>query len=276
MRRLHVLSIVAITALSCRVLAQDSAATPPARFEVVSIKTNTGSAPGSSLRTRPDGGFVMTNSSLRSIINAASPEAVRDIQGLPRWVDTVRYDIDARPPDGSTRAQSREMMRNLLIDYFKVAGHVEQQERNTFALVLARRDGKLGPGLGPPSPECAHPVTPDTPRSPEEMRRCGAWMGPNSIEMGAAAMTSLADILGRFAGSFGTDRTGLTGLWSVKLRYSRPALAGAPSPAPNSPAADDAPELFTAIQEQLGLKLQPEKTKVPIFVIDHIERPTED
>jgi len=97
-------------------------------------------------------------------------------------------------------------------------------------------------------------------------------MGPNIMEAGAISMDMLAQSLSGLAGGFVNNRTGIEARYALTLRFSRPGTFG-PGAAPPS---DDAPEIFTAIQEQLGLKLQPEKTMVPIFVVDHIERPTEN
>lgn len=85
-------------------------------------------------------------------------------------------------------------------------------------------------------------------------------------------MGGLASMLEGGAGGYVIDRTGLDGRYAVTLRYSRPATLGLDA----SPAPDDVPEFFTAVQEQLGLKLQPEKITVAVFVVDHIERPTEN
>ena len=97
-------------------------------------------------------------------------------------------------------------------------------------------------------------------------------MGPTSIVSGGMMMANLAQSLGGLAGRLVNDRTGLEGFYAFTLNFSAPRLGPSPDPAP----VDDAPEIFTALQEQLGLKLQPEKTMVPVFVIDQIERPSEN
>lgn len=246
--------------------------TSGAQFEVVSIKKSATAPTSSSLRTLPDGGLMMSNGMVWSILSAASPEPVREVQGFPAWVQTERYDIVAKAPEGSARGQSREMIRNMLIDRFKLAGHVEQQARQTFALVVARRDGRLGPQLTPAKAEC---LRPPNELSPEQQRACGGMMRLDSIEYGAATMAMLAQSLAGPAGSFVDDHTGLEGRYAMSLHYTRQnginRAPDAPPPGPNDP-----PDIFTALQEQLGLKLEPGKSMVPIFVIDHIERPTEN
>jgi len=245
-----------------------------AQYEVVSIKITAGAPDRSGMRISPDGSFTMTNQPIASIIYAASPVPVRDVDGFPDWVKRDRYDITAKAPAGSTREQSGEMMRNMLIDRLKVAGHVEDQERNTFALVVARRDGRLGPQLKPSGLDCSPPAAPPSaPPTPDQVpeHRCGLSMRAGTLISGGIDMNRLALSLSGWAGGHVRNATGLDGWYALTLRFAMPFGKG---PAVDPAAPDDSPEFFTAIQEQLGLKLQPEKAMVPIFVIDHIERPT--
>ncbi len=243
-----------------------------AQFDVVSIKPSAAGGNGGGMRTLPDGSFVMTNQPIRSIIQAASPVPVRDVVGFPDWVNTDRYDITAKAPAGFSREQQGEMMRNMFVERMKLVGHVEQQERNTFALVVARSDGRLGPQLTPSTLDCsprAPSGPPAMPPAPGDARgRCGMFMGRGTIESGGVTMDTLVRSLSGFAGGLVNNRTGLEGWYAVSLRFAPPRLAVDPS------GTDDAPQFVTALQEQLGLKLQPEKTQVAVFVVDHIERPT--
>lgn len=231
----------------------------PVDFEVVSIKRSPADVQSGGLRDLPDGTFVMRNQPLRSIIGAGSPVPPSEIEGFPDWVARDRYDITAKPPAGSTRQQRTTMMRRMLEDRFKLKGHVEERDRPIFALVPARTDGRLGPQIKASTLDCAAPDA-----------RCGASFGAASI---ASERIRIDDMLPFFSGLAGRpviNRTGLTGFFALTLRW-------APPRAPNSDApVDDAPEFFTAIQEQLGLKLQPERTKLPVFIVDSIERPSEN
>lgn len=249
-------------------------------FDVVSIKPNV-SPPGSGggIRTLPDGTVIMTNQPLRSMILAASPVQSREVVGLPSWMNTDRYDLTAKPPSGSTREQRARMWQALFAERMKLVAHVEQQERATFALVLARSDGRLGPELKPstldcsPRPPGSAPPQPAAPGPTDFRNRCGMSMSATSIVSGGITMDQLVQSLGGLAGGLVNNRTGLQGSYSLTLHYSQPRGADA---SPKADVLDDAPEIFTALQEQLGLKLQPEKTMVPVFVVDHIERPSED
>jgi uncharacterized protein (TIGR03435 family) len=242
-----------------------------AQFDVVSIKPHPyDPATGGGMRTLPDGTFRVTSLPIRSILASAAPEPVLEVTGYPDWVRADAYDIIAKPaPDAHpTPEQRAEMMRNMLIDRLKVAGHVEEVERTTFALVLARRDGRLGPQLKKSSTDCAPPA-PDATKPPQA--QCGTRMGPGTIEATGASLDRLVLSMRGLAGGSVTNRTGLEGLYDLTLRFAPPRSAAAVGSAP-----DDAPEFVTALQEQLGLKLVPEKAKVKIFVVDHIERPTPD
>ena len=272
MFRVSLICAVTMAAL----LSTRSQQPPPivdAQFDVVSIKRNTSGPGSSSMRTLPDGTFMMTNGEIVSIVGAASPVPVslEEITGLPEWTKTERYDIIAKPADGSnpTREQRAEMMRNMIIDRMKLVAHVEEQERTTFALVLARSDGRLGPNLQRSTLDCSQPSAPPVAPLPDLQKRCGMRMGHGMIESGGITLDQLVRSLGGLAGGRVTNRTGLDGWYSVSLKFAPPGPH-----ADGSRPDDDAPQFVTALQEQLGLKVVPEKTKVAIFVIDHIERPT--
>jgi bla regulator protein BlaR1 len=212
------------------------------------------------MRTLPDGTFQATNIRIRQVMNAASPEPVTDITGLPDWVLTERYDIIGKPaPDSHpTREQRAEMMRNMLIERMKVAGHIEQVERPGFALVVARSDGRLGPQLKRSTLDCFG----------ADRARCGGRVGLGVIESNAVLLDQFALEISGLAGGVVNNRTGLEGRYDLTLHFAVSMLSADPTA-----LVDDAPQFVTALQEQLGLKLVPEKTKVKIFVVDHIERP---
>jgi uncharacterized protein (TIGR03435 family) len=264
------------TALLVLTLASVVAAqTPRVEFDVVSIKRSDPDARGAGIRNLPDGTTVMVNQPIRSMIFAASPVPAREVVGLPEWAERDSYDITAKPPAGSTREQRSDMWRTLFAERMKLAAHVEERERDTFALVVARSDGQLGPQLKPSALDCG-PRPPGTPPPPppanlsDLQARCGGSFGRNSIVSGGMTMDQLVGSLGGLAGRLVNNRTGLKGAYALTLNFSEPRRPGDSAP------PDDVPEFFTALQEQLGLKLQPEKTMVPVLVIDHIERPTEN
>jgi uncharacterized protein (TIGR03435 family) len=250
------------------------AQTPPPEFEVVSIKRSPADATSGGLQTLPDGTFIMRNSAMRSIISAASPVPVREVEGYPAWVDTERYDITAKPPEGAPRDQRPAMMRRMFEDRMNLKGHVEERERTIFALVVARSDGRLGPQLKPSALDCGKPPTAPrsvlTPPTEPPEARCGGLFANGQIVSGGILLDQLVLSLAGLAGGQVVNRTGLQGYYALTLRW-------APRRGPNAePGADDQPDFFTAMQEQLGLKLQSEKAKLPIFIVDTIERPSEN
>ena len=210
------------------------------------------------------------------MIMGASPTPVREVIGLPEWAENDPYDVTAKPPAGATPEQRRAMMRRLFADRMKLVAHIEQRERNAFALVLARSDKQLGPNLKPstldcgPRPAGAAPPDPDLPQPPDARQRCGMAFGPTSIVSGGISMDLLVNSLSGLAGGLVNNRTGLPGFYSVELHFSPDGLTATDA------RGDEPPQFPTALQEQLGLKLEREKTMVPVLVIDSIERPSEN
>lgn len=249
-----------------------------AQFAVASIKPSPRDAVGGGMRSLPDGTMIMTNHPISSIIRSASPIPVREVEGLPEWADRESYDVTVKPPPGSTPAQRAEMMRNMFAERMRLKAHVEERERDVFALVVARSDGRLGPQLKPSSLDCG-PRPPGSPPPPpptfveaDAQGRCGGLYGRGAIVSGGLQLDSFVLSISGQAGRQVVNRTGLQGFYALTLRYATRSPAGAGAPPPD----DNLPDFVTALQEQLGLKLQPEKMRVPIFVIDHIERPTEN
>ena len=236
-------------------------------FDAASIKRNTlGAAGGSGARTLAGGsGQVLTNTPLASALSQGRPDGVlpANIVNIPGWTKTEYYDITVKAPTGSTAAQIREMWHTLLAQRMKLSAHVEQREATVFNLVLV--NGRLGPDLKKSTLDCALAGPSANPAN-----RCGFGLTSTSIVSGGATMDVLARVqLSALVRGPVTNRTGLEGYYAFALNFAAPHLAGTAPP-------DDLPDLFTALREQLGLKLEPEKTAVPYWVIDHVERPTAD
>ena len=142
------------------------------------------------------------------------------------------------------------MLRSLLEDRFHLSAHRETRDLPIYALVLARADGRLGPRLRQAtSDDCAK-------------RSCGMLPSVNELTAGALPMNEFARFLALNTGRLVVDRTGLTGVWDFDLKYSLP---NAPTPDP------DRPSIFTALQEQLGLRLDATTGPVEVLVIDRVE-----
>ena len=254
----------------CLAQAPPPAATPT--FEVTSIKRSPEGASGFSFGRQPGGRWAMTNSSIGRLIRSAYP-SVRDVVGAPAWVSEDRYDITARAEGTSALAQIEQMLRALLADRFRLIGHEVMEERPVYALVVAAADGKPGAAVVPSTIDCDAIRTArlqgkevNLPVRADGGPACG-WNGNGeTYRFGGTPMSRLAtEMLGQVDNRFVIDRTGLTGRYDFTLRYALEPTPGG-----------DLPSLFTALQEQLGLKLVPDRAPVPVLVIDRIERPTPD
>jgi hypothetical protein len=166
------------TALISLALGGHLVAQTLAQFEVVSIKRHVTLDANSGIQNLPDGTTIAINQPISSLISGAAPVQVREVVGGPDWLKTERYDVTTKPPAGSTPAQRREMVRRMFAERMKLVAHIEQRERDTFALLLARADGRLGPNLKPSAPECmprpaGAPARPSSSihRCPESLRR---------------------------------------------------------------------------------------------------------
>ena len=251
----------------------------PLGFDVVSIKRNISGSGSGGVRTLPDGTVIMTNQPMASLIDAVSSEPVlyQNIVGMPGWMTGERYDVTVKPPAGTPRELIPQMWKAMFADRMKLVAHNERREQTTHVLVVARADRRLGPQLKPSTLDCnaraalsSPPLALLTPENAQS--RCGISSGGSWIASGAVTMAALARSLIRYTGGPVTDGTGLQGLYAVSMTFAPPRNLATAQDATIS----DAPDFFTALQEQLGLKLQAGKGMVPVLVIDHIERPTEN
>ena len=196
-------------------------------------------------------------------------EAGRVLAG-PDWIDDTMFDIDARMDNSSRGALERTaMMRGLLTDRFGLRAHRERQELPVYNLVFARADRKPGPQLH----ELTSPCAPLTDGTRQEVP-CAVRTRPGSITGHGIAIAALATYLSPVAGRVVVDSTGLAGRFDVALTFGLPADLGIPD-AKAAPTGD-APSIFVAIQQQLGLRLVAARGPVDVVVVDRIERPTEN
>jgi uncharacterized protein (TIGR03435 family) len=279
-------SLIGISAQS----SAPSTAISPA-FDVASVKQSPPPTGGPMFVTygpRAGGQWLAQNAPFLMILRAAYPNFALpgQIAGGPEWVNTARFDVDARttlnlPPDAMV-----EMLKNLLAERFRLKVHVEPREIDVYALVLARSDGRLGPGLRKPATDCGAleaarkkaaaagaPPAQVMPPKPGERPECGmlnsAMNGVVKLATGGTPLSAIPAAIQSTVGRPVIDRTGLTGRWDIELEYSittTPSTSADPSNAPTS--------VFTALQEQLGLKLESRKERMEVLVIDRIEMPT--
>jgi uncharacterized protein (TIGR03435 family) len=270
--------------------AQQTAASPePVAFEAASVKPNKSGDGNNFISRQPGGRFGATNMPLRVLITFAYQLQPMQLVGGPGWIANDRFDIVAKmegdPPPvmpGSGPDSMMLALRTLLADRFKLVVHRETRDLDVYALVMAKPGGKPGPVLKPSTLDCSPQArrggAPPPPPGPDAF--CGLGISPGRIRIGGFLLSPLANALQGLAGRIVIDRTGLTGTWEGTLTFApegRGGPPGGPPPGAQLPSVDpDAPNLFTALQEQFGLKLEATKAPVEVLVIDSVEQPTPD
>ena len=281
-----------LAVLTSRAFTQAPAPSPNAgpTFKAVTITRNSGGAGGFSMSDGPGGGFRATNVSVGALVARAYPPAIpREIIGLPEWASSERYDVMAtsslsHPATGDRTA----MLRAMLADRFNLTVRVETSEQPAYDLVLSRSDGGLGPGIHLSEFDCATRIAaeraaeasgdagelpparqvPD--RSPAP--RCALRVVGDRLD-GDTTVANLAMMLRTYTGRNVVDKTGLTGSYRVTMRFDSTSVRRGPGAA-RPPSA--APSIFTALEEDFGMKLESSRAHVSRLVIDRIERPRED
>jgi uncharacterized protein (TIGR03435 family) len=221
-----------------------AAATFGQSFEVTSVKPNKSGSNDSSTNTT-NGSITAENVSLRQLIFRAYGVSGYSLSG-PAWLGDDKFDISAKQPGGASRDQMQAMLRSLLAERFGLVAHFEQKSLSGYALV---------PGKKPPT---LHDKPPNA--------GVNTHSGGGRLNATNVSMADLAGLLARQLDQPVQDQTGLAGVTDVTLEWSLDGQAG------ERPSS-----ILTAIQEQLGLKLEARKITVDVLVIDHVERvPTEN
>jgi uncharacterized protein (TIGR03435 family) len=253
---------------------------PERRFEVVSIKPFDPSG-GVTTRSGTTGSrYDFLGLPLRWLVAQAFRAPLDRVVGLPEWTESERYAIAGTIPDGVPGSALPVLMTNLLKDRFRMVAHTETREMPVYNLVLARSDKRLGPSLKETSAECraameASLAAPQRGASPPTVAAACQPMGLNIgfLSQGGIDMATLTLSLINMVGRPVIDRTGLTGRYDFTLKWTPAPGTGGPSGPPLDP---DAPSVFTAVQEQLGLKLENARGPVEVVVIDRLEKPALD
>ncbi len=286
MRIAFVLSLVVSTAVA-------SAQTPA--FDVVSIKEAPPPGVGPfrfDIGPRPGGRWVAESVSVLTILRDAYPNFRFDAQivGGPGWLRTTRFDINALAAGDPPREQMREMVKRMLVDRFGLKVRSESRQLDVYLLVPARPDGRRGPGVRASTLDCdaiaaarksgdasASPApAPGAPR-PERVE-CGllSSVRPGGIQrlvISGQPISSMISMVQSTAGRPVIDRSKLTGPFDIELEFAR--APGQPSP-PGGPDVSPAASIFTAVQEQLGLRLEAAKEAMDVLVIEDVHMPTAD
>ena len=229
--------------------------------------------------------FTARHVTLRSLIQTAygKPEQVltaRQIVGAPAWSEQERFDIEATAPGtpdsarGTFSSSVLAMLRNLLEERFSLRAHFETRDFPLFALVRAKEDGSLGSGLQRRTTDCIR-AAPGA-AAGADGQTCGGQIIPGVLVGAGLTMTNLVSGLARFAPEVDrviVDRTGLTGTFNINLRWRPDTPPPGQGGAPTGAADSNLPSLFTALEEQLGLKLERTNGPLEILVIDDVQPP---
>jgi uncharacterized protein (TIGR03435 family) len=275
-----------------------SAQAPPAAFDVVSIKPNRTNQGIPLVVFQPGGRVIAGNVDVRQVILVAYGLENIQLVNAPDWTATERFAIEARTADETPTDTIRTMLRTMLAERFGMAAHPERREAPLFALTMARSDKRPGPGLRASGPECA-PIKPPAgvpmppppppppagnagakiriilPRDEPLRRRCGAMLAPGWFSARSIGMPEFTRSLAQLTRRPVVDETGLTGEFDLDVHFQPEGLGGV-LVGPPPPSVADAPALTTALQDELGLRLEPRRGPVDVLVVDRIERPTEN
>ncbi|MGA2877372.1 MAG: TIGR03435 family protein [Bryobacteraceae bacterium] len=274
------LAVAALMLGSCHAFAQPAAPRP--EFEVASIKPNK-SADRRIMILPPRGGrFTATGVTMQLLIALAYRIKDFQISGAPSWLNSERYDIEAKAEGNPAIEALGPMLQTLLEDRLQFKFHRETKDLPVYALVVAKA-GKLHEAEGECGPRPDGPPPPPEPGKLPTAPCGGFFVFPGHLSGQKVAIMQLLDPLSRFTGRNVLDKTNLTGKYDIDLQYTPeqgqfPVLpGGAPPGLPPLPSIDpNGPSLFTALQEQLGLKLESQKAPVEMIVIDRVERPSEN
>lgn len=269
------------------------------RYDVATIKPSTSSEPKMMFGITPDG-VSIENIPIQMVLRQAFNVEDDRIVGAPEWVKTKHYDIQAKvAPEDAPRLdklkmdQRQSMLLPVLEERLNLKYHHETRELPMYSLVVAKGGPKLkvsdipDPGPNPRMPDAA--AKPGYPgadnRASTAPRGRRMMMGRGHVEAEGAGISMLAHLLSQQLGRTVVDKTGLTGNYDFTLNWTpdeaSPPMPGGGGPNGGPPRNDNGsdavgPSLFTALKEQLGLKLESEKSKVDVIVIDHIDLPSEN
>jgi uncharacterized protein (TIGR03435 family) len=238
-------------------------------FDVVSIKLHKADSNAVQMQFTADRS-LLNNVSLFTLISNSYEIKSDEIVGGPSWIQTTRFDVEAKIADGDIETvkklppeQRDAMMRKVLSDRFALKVHTENRAASVYVLEVAKGGAKLKPSSsGPPDPDGTsnHVYTP---------RFWGGEISGSDLPMSAVAIM-LASVLHQEV----VDKTGLSGRYDIALKWNPEDTLSESSGGLQEPSSGEGPSLFTALREQLGLKLESAKAPTTFLVIDHAEMPT--
>ncbi len=272
-------------------IAQSTGPSDP-EFDVASIKPTsfsnlTGAPPDEAFftlqraiaRSSSHGTFHVPQATLHLLIQLAYDAKKYQIVGEPSWAKTKLYEVTAKTQDNLSFEQMRPMLRSLLAERFNLKLHKIDKKLPVYELTAAKGGLKI---VQAKDGSCVK-LDPNGARPTLGSKGCGAYRirtatigGPSEIDGFSVTMSKLAELLADQIGSSVVDKTGFSGTFDFHLEFSPANAALIPKPAPTTAADPDsqAPTIFKALQEQLGLKLQSTTGPVEVLVIDHVKYPS--
>ena len=249
-------STIALDGVSHRELPQEEAQpSPPLSFDVASIKPDAPPYPsGNGPWIVDHGRFQAHLAQTRGVIALAYSLRPVQVRGGPDWLDRQLYEFSAETENSDAGpAQIRVMLQKLLADRFKLAAHRETQVATVFTLVVGKNGSKME-------------------EAKEGRKNFINWTGPGQFTCTECGLGGLVNILSTALGSPVVNKTGLQGFYNYSLKFTDPRTL---RPQTFGPLVSDVdPDISTALQEQLGLKLEQQKGPVGLLLIDHIEMPS--
>jgi uncharacterized protein (TIGR03435 family) len=252
-------------------------------FEVASIKPSEGDGRMVRIQMAPGGRYTASGVNVKMLIQQAFDIRDYQILGGPAWMSSTPFDINAKAEDPNvTRDQVRQMLQSLLAERFQMKFHRETRELPIYSLLVGKNGHKLQLSENQPSPEAsASQSRAGTSTGSASGARGNATMmsiGRGQLNAQSAPMTAFVNMLAQQLGRPVLDKTDLKGNYDIKLEWTPdessrtlPGTAGGDAP----PAGDTSgPSIFTAIQEQLGLRLASDRGPVEVLVIDTLEKPS--
>lgn len=263
LRHALVVTILLLTAFAPGFSQNKTDAPTRLEFEVASIKPSKPGAQGGGIKPLPGGQtYVATNVPVGLMIRLMYHLNSSQISGGPGWLDTDRYDVEAKADAPHTIDELHVMFQNLLVDRFKLQFHNETKVLPAYELVVDKSVSKMTENHNPEHFDI-----------PIQVREFG------SVQATHCSMSYLSWVVSQFLNKPVIDQTGLTGYYDFKLEWTPElppeAVARAQAEGRTLPPTNG-PDIFTAVREQLGLRLDSQKGPVQVMVIDHVEKPSEN
>jgi uncharacterized protein (TIGR03435 family) len=255
---------------------QQAAEVTSSSFDVASVRLNTSGRVGVHKGPVLSGDeLTAVNVQVRWLILEAYGIGQYQLLGGPSWISTDYFDVTMKAHAAASKDQLRSMLRTLLADRFHLVVHIETRDTPVYALVLAESDDTLGPNLHRGTADCAALRAVAGEAQARTTNPCGFNLQVGRRAGRGLGMDTLAGWLSRDAGRMVVDKTGLDGVFDFDITYTPNELR---HHLPDRfPTVDpDGPSIFAAVQEQLGLKLEPQERLGDVLVIDHVEQPRPD